>query len=110
MAKVRRRHQRNAINGGFKLEFSQPFEVGGVLDERLQNSNHIGKAESAAAIGANATSAYDRFHGIPRLVWWFRSPHYSCGESAMRTSEPKPNYSDIPGLVPGIHVFADFQH
>ena len=25
------------------------------------------------------------------LVWRFRSPHHSCGESDMRTSEPKPH-------------------
>src|SRR5262249_9362058 len=26
-----------------------------------------------------------------RVVWRFRSPHYSCSESEMRTSEPKPH-------------------
>src|SRR5215203_6169318 len=26
-----------------------------------------------------------------QLVWRFRSPHHSCGESEMRTSEPKPH-------------------
>src|ERR1700741_3059399 len=26
-----------------------------------------------------------------RLVWRFRSPHHSCSESEMRTSEPKPH-------------------
>ena len=25
------------------------------------------------------------------LVWRFRTPHHSCGESEMRTSEPKPH-------------------
>ena len=25
------------------------------------------------------------------LVWRFRSPHHSCGESEMQTSEPKPH-------------------
>jgi len=25
------------------------------------------------------------------LVWRFRSPHHSCRESKMRTSEPKPH-------------------
>ncbi len=29
--------------------------------------------------------------GETRLVWRFRSPHHSCGESEMRTSEPKPH-------------------
>src|SRR5262249_19301291 len=28
---------------------------------------------------------------LPKLVWRFRSPHHSCSESEMRTSEPKPH-------------------
>ena len=28
---------------------------------------------------------------LPGLVWRFRSPHHSCRESEMRTSEPKPH-------------------
>jgi len=38
------------------------------LVERFQDSNHMGMARNAAAIGANTTAAYDRFHGIPRLA------------------------------------------
>src|SRR5262249_43193805 len=28
---------------------------------------------------------------LAALVWRFRSPHHSCSESEMRTSEPKPH-------------------
>jgi cytosine deaminase len=33
----------------------------------------------------------DHLYGEAALVWRFRSPHHSCGESDMRTSEPKPH-------------------
>ena len=31
------------------------------------------------------------FNPLRGLVWRFRSPHHSCSESEMRTSEPKPH-------------------
>src|SRR5262245_9759457 len=33
----------------------------------------------------------DANFGIGTLVWRFRSPHHSCSDSEMRTSEPRPH-------------------
>ena len=51
-----------------------------------------GTRRSPTAATTAATSARTTTTGTgTRLVWRFRSPHHSCGESEMRTSEPKPH-------------------
>ena len=51
---------------------------------------------SAQPLSLYQDEAQARLHcvgdAVVWLVWRFRSPHHSCSESEMRTSEPKPHY------------------
>src|SRR5262249_22146953 len=43
-----------------------------------------------AVVALGFRLALKHSYAVLQLVWRFRSPHHSCSESEMRTSEPKP--------------------
>src|SRR5262249_41686380 len=44
-----------------------------------------------AVVALGFRLALKHSYAVLQLVWRFRSPHHSCSESEMRTSEPKPH-------------------